>query len=230
MDKDIQKNKILLLGKLFATLAHEIRNPLSVLKINLDLIEIPNSETEEIDFHESISTSKEAVERIETLVAQTMDFLRGGGEGKTHVSLIEVAENAHKFLLFRANKDNIELITEYEDDLPKIVANKNEILQVVINLVNNAMDAVNSDGYIKIKTYSAGSEVVLEVEDNGSGIEPEMQSKIFDEYYTTKKGGTGLGLAVCNEIAQKNGAKLEFSSKYGEGTSFYVRFKKIGEV
>jgi len=229
LDKDIQKNKVLLLGKLFATLAHEIRNPLSVLKINLDLIEIPHSETEEIDFKESISTSKEAVNRIETLVAQTMDFLRGGSEGSSRISLIDVAENARKFLLFRANKDNIALITEYENELPRIMANKNEILQIVINLVNNAMDAVSSDGYIKIKTYSKDSEVFLEVEDNGTGIKPEMQSKIFDEYYTTKDGGTGLGLAVCNEIAIKNGAKLEFTSEYGKGTSFYVRFNKIGE-
>ncbi len=230
MDKDIQKNKVLLLGKLFATLAHEIRNPLSVLKINLELLDIPKSGSEELEFRESISTSKEAVDRIETLVAQTMDFLRGGAEGKSRVDLKEVAENACKFLLYRANRDKIELIKEFEDNLPQIIANKNEILQIVINLVNNAMDAIPDGGYIKIKLFSTDSEVILEVEDNGIGIETDKQNKIFDEFFTTKTGGTGLGLSVCSEIAMKNNAELDFNSRYGKGTSFFVRFKNNGEI
>ncbi len=230
LEKDIQKNKLLLLGKLFATLTHEIRNPLSVLKINLELLEVPETEEEKNEFLESISTSKEAVSRIETLVAQTIDFLRSGDDEQTNVFLNEVSENAYRFLSHRAQKEEIKFYTEYEEDVPAVFANKNEILQIVINLVNNAMDAVEKGGFVKIKTYSEGEEVVLEVEDNGIGIKEEKQSKVFDAYFTTKKKGTGLGLSVCNEIARKYNAKLDFSSKYGVGTRFFVRFRNNGEV
>ncbi len=229
MDKDIQKNKLLLLGKLFATLTHEIRNPLSVLKINLEMIEIPETKEEENEYLEYIEISKVATERIDALVRQTIDFLSFGGGEFTHVSLNEVAKNARHFLIYRARKSKINLIEEYTEDIPLVVGNRNEILQIIINLVSNSLDATKEGEFVKIKTYLENDEIVLEVEDNGIGIKDKQQREIFNEFFTTKQNGTGLGLAVCNEIAKKHDAKLEFSSKYGAWTKFFVRFKNNGD-
>ncbi len=229
MEKDIQKNKLLLLGKLFATLTHEIRNPLSVLKMNLEMIELPKTKEEEDEYLESIANSKEATERIDSLVRQTIDFINSGSGEVSHVSLTEIANNAYRFLIHKARKDKKKLIEEYSENVPLVVGNRNEILQIVINLVNNSLDATEEGGFVKIKTYQEEDTVVLEVEDNGTGIKKEQQAEIFNEFFTTKQNGTGLGLAVCNEIAKKHDAKLEFISQYGAWTKFFVRFKNNGD-
>jgi signal transduction histidine kinase len=121
------------------------------------------------------------------------------------------------------------LIEEYSKDVPLVVGNRNEILQIAINLISNSLDATKEGDFVKIKTYFNNDEIVLEIEDNGTGIKDEQQKEIFNEFFTTKKTGTGLGLAVCNEIAKKHDAKLEFTSQYGAWTRFFVRFKYNGD-
>jgi len=109
--------------------------------------------------------------------------------------------------------------------IPELMLDEKEILQLVLNLVRNGLEAMSPGGTVNIKTYEAENEVVLLVKDNGKGIEPEALKKIGTPFVTTKDTGIGLGLAVCYSIAARHGARIDIET-CSEGTTFLVIFKK----
>ncbi len=108
--------------------------------------------------------------------------------------------------------------------IPYIVIDRNELKQLILNLVRYGLEAMPSGGLLTIKTFQADDEVVLAVQDQGTGIAPEVLEKVGTPSFTTKDNGTGLGLAVCFSIAQRNNAKIDIETSAGR-TTFYVRFK-----
>jgi signal transduction histidine kinase len=224
---EIQNNKLLILGKLAAGLVHEIRNPLSAIKLNLEYVRM--SEVSE-DVKTCIEAGIEASERIQTLIETTLDFSRASAAENYPESLNTVAENAASIMLAKANVLNIKIEKYLDPALPFINFNKNKILQVLINLVTNAIEAIGKGGTVKIKTYieelKGENFVTIEVEDNGSGINEESKEKIFKDFYTEKINGTGLGLGVCRMILEQYNASMSFDTEPGKGTRFYVRFIK----
>ncbi|HEX2960348.1 MAG: HAMP domain-containing histidine kinase [Ignavibacteria bacterium] len=225
MHNEIQDNKLQILGKLAASLAHEIRNPLSAIKLNLDFVSMSDISPE---VKESITACMEAAKRIQAIVETTLDFSRSTLSDCFPQSLNEVVTLAVEIMSARAKILNIEVAAELETDLPKIYFNKNKILQVVLNLMTNAFEAIEKNGKVSLKTYretmDGNNFVTLEVQDTGKGISEENKEMIFNDFYTNKKEGTGLGLSVCRSILDEFGATISFTSSLGEGSRFYVRF------
>lgn len=227
MDQEIQENKLLLLGRLAATLSHEIRNPLSALKLNLNYLQML-TEDKNSEMAESVNSSLEVVDRIQTLIESILEFSRRSTLDIEISSLNHLVNKAVNLLSGTAEKHSIKLIKKLDPKLPEIPLNNNKIIQVIINLVTNAIESSEKGEQIVIKTYFEYTEnfkfVILEVEDFGTGISEEDQKLIFKDFFTKKKTGTGLGLSVCKTILDEFNAELYFKSTVGEGTKFFVKF------
>jgi signal transduction histidine kinase len=228
MEKNEKRNnKHQLLGQLFSDLMHEIRNPLSVLKINLDLLKT-SVNNKSIDSNEEINeiiqTGGEAIQIIENLIGQTLEFVREQEGQFEHCSINNIAKTVYAFTKTHAKKKGVALILDLAENDSQIVANKGQIVQVLLNLISNSFDAVNEDPKIIIKTKTNENSSVFEISDNGVGIEQKKMEKIFNKYYTTKQKGAGIGLAVSKEILDNHGAEISVESKVGEGTTFYIKF------
>ncbi|GAB6281565.1 MAG: hypothetical protein STSR0008_03060 [Ignavibacterium sp.] len=232
MTGEIQKNKLEILGKLSVGLSHEIRNPLSAIKLNLKLLQMSQNGSFDDEEKEYLSLCNEAADRIEDLIENILEFSRISSKDYITNSLNEVVITAIKILQPLASRKSIHIKHQLCNKLQNIELNKNKILQVIINLITNAIEASERNSEIIVKTYNKKANnkvfVVLEVEDHGEGISEENQSKIFQEFYTSKKAGTGVGLNVCKIILDDYNAEIKFKSFPNLGTSFFVFFP-IGE-
>lgn len=226
---EIQNNKLQILGKLAASLAHEIRNPLSAIKLNLEFVKMSDVNDEVKD---SVNSCIDAAERIQELIETTLDFSRSSLNDSSFQSLNDVVNLAVEIMNTKARILNIAVEKHLSAELLHIHFNKNKILQVILNLLTNAFEAIERDGIVRIKTYAeyqnSNEVIVLEIEDTGSGITEEDKEKIFNDFYTNKAHGTGLGLSVCKMILDEYKAEISFDSEMGKGTRFFVRFNSKG--
>ena len=226
-DNQIQDNKLQMLGKLTASLLHEIRNPLSAVKLNLDYLNMLQDEMT-VEIKESVSSCHYAVERMEFLVNSLLDFSRKSQNGFEIGDMNQITENALEILQGALQKRNISVEKLFDLSLPNFYFDRNKILQVFINLISNATEAVDLHGTIKVQTFKENREnnemLVWQIEDDGVGIKEEDQKKIFNDFYTSKDTGTGLGLSVCKNIIDEHGAQIFLTSEYGKGTKFKILF------
>lgn len=225
MKNEVQNNKLVILGKLAASLAHEIRNPLSAIKLNLSLLEM-SVEKYDPDTKESVLSAMEAVERIQYLIESTLEFSRKNVKDTDLYSLNTIAEQSLEIITSAARRKSIEIVTKLSNNLPMVNISKNKTTQVILNLLTNAIEASPRNSKIFLRTYKSGKEkIIMEVEDLGCGIKDEDKVKIFTDFYTNKKNGTGLGLSVCKMLLEEQNAEIDFNSKEGEGTTFTVKFR-----
>jgi signal transduction histidine kinase len=226
-NSDILNNKLQLLGKLSASLVHEIRNPLFALKLNLDYLSTLRSQISD-DAAESIQSCSEATDRLMFLIQNFSDFSKKHGIDAELVSINDVTQIAVNIMQSNACRINMYIETELEQNLPSIYFQKDKLLQVFLNLLTNAIEAENTRNTIFVRSYLDDTEeekaIYWEVEDNGVGIKDEDKSKIFEDFYTSKKQGTGLGLSVCKKLLGEYNAELDFKSTYGQGSKFFIKF------
>lgn len=226
----ILHNKLKLLGKLTAGLLHEIRNPLSAIKLNLDLVKYYEDEIPG-EVKESVDDCVKATERIEDLIENLLSYARKSNNERESLSLNDVTLKAIHLVNVKASKKSIYLSSNLQQNLPKLLLNENKLLQVLLNMITNAIDACNNKGKVNVRTYYTAdygkSFVVWEVTDDGIGISEEDQKKIFEDFYTSKPDGTGLGLTVCQSLVKEMNASLLFESKLGEGSKFSIKFEEV---
>ena len=225
MEKDeIFSNKLSILGKLAASLIHEIRSPLSVIKMNLEYI-IMNDNNLSSETIESLNTCIESVNRMNFIVSNFSSFAKKVPKEENLVSINELTQLAIKIAQIEARMHNLQIEAELQDDIPNLRISRDKLLQVFLNLIYNAIESKNKENYINIKTYKRDEHnIVWQIEDTGIGIEEKDKEKIFCDFYTNKENGTGLGLSVCKSILDEYGAKLEFESQYNVGTKFFITF------
>ncbi|MBI9073617.1 MAG: hypothetical protein JEY94_18615 [Melioribacteraceae bacterium] len=225
MDKSIQNNKLQILGKMAASLAHEIRNPLSALKLNLNFLNMSDEQLDD-DSKECLSACMESVDRINYLIETTLDFSRKSSENLMQDSLNDIILKALEFFGNNAKRKCVEISLNLEEKIPHIPLNRNAALQIILNLLNNAVDACYEGGKVNVKTYKAveNNNVILEIGDNGVGIKDTEIENIFDDFYTSKRTGTGLGLGVCKRLLNELNAEITLTSKEGIGTNFFIKF------
>lgn len=212
------------MGKLSATLAHEIRNPLSALKLNLNYLKMSEEEFDP-EVIECLNSCVEAVERIQDLIENTLEFSRTPTKDEKETSINEISMQAVDILSGMAKKKNINIVSELDEKLPLLLVNRNKILQVFINLITNAIDASERNSSISLRSYqNSKKDVIFEVEDKGVGIKEEVKDKIFSDFYTNKKQGTGLGLSVCKKLLEEFESEISFKSEENIGTCFKIVF------
>ncbi|MGA9121586.1 MAG: ATP-binding protein [Bacteroidota bacterium] len=215
----IQAAKLAAIGELAAGIAHEIKNPLQVLLLNLELVEagrpLPN-------WTEMFSKQ---VRRLSEITHRLMNFARNASEDVTMepISLQKVIEDIVAMVLHEFRGAGIEIETRAVEDLPPVAGNANYLQQVFLNLLINARDAMPKGGMITISFALTGFHVTVRVSDTGNGIPPAVAEKIFRPFFTTKgEKGTGLGLAICHKIVLQHKGDIRVESEEGKGTTFTI--------
>ncbi|CUS78528.1 PAS domain S-box-containing protein [Candidatus Kryptonium thompsonii] len=223
----IQAEKLASLGRLSAAIAHEIRNPLSAISVNLQFLlkKFPEGSQE----RKYLDLTLEGVRRIEKIVEATLNFARPSKPIVKDEDINEVINATLPLVEISTLKKKIEVIPKLEPELPKVKIDFKQIQQVILNILTNAVDAIENSGWIKINSYledeGGVSYVVVSIADSGCGIPKDELNKIFEPFYTKKSDGTGLGLAISRQIMNNHGGKIEVESEVGRGTTFYLKFK-----
>lgn len=218
----VRSEKLASLGKLSAGIAHEINNPLTgILTFSQLLMEQFPPESNE---HQDLKTIRQETIRCRNIVRGLLEFARQTAPEKRATSVHEVLEEVLNIVSNHESFQNISLEKTYCTDMPEIVADKDQIKQVFLNIVLNASEAMSGEGSLRIETrwLPEKSTVSIQFIDTGPGIKPEFLDKLFDPFFTTKKMGTGLGLAVSYGIIKTHRGNIEVSSRLGEGTTITV--------
>jgi signal transduction histidine kinase len=221
---------LLLLGELFPFVAHEIRNPLHAIGGALTIIQKRLSTDPLVE--QSINVINEEIKRLNDFVKECLDFSNLSNPEKFATSDINDIITSSLDLILPALQDaskKIEVSLSLQEDLPKTNANFNEIKQVILNIIKNAVEAIDTEGILTLTTkyepdYSKGF-ITIECSDNGKGINEEISKKIYDPFFTTKTGtgGTGLGLSVCRKIiCEKHRGIFSISSDENVGTTVII--------
>lgn len=220
----VHDNKLQILGKLAASLTHEIKNPLSVLKLNLDYLKMSKEKYDE-ETNECIDASLEAADIINQLIHNTLEFSRKSKNKLEMSNINDIINKAVNITKGNANKKNISYEIFFDEKIETILVNETKILQVFVNVISNGIDASNTGSKMIIRTFNEHGKVCAEVIDEGVGILDEDFDKIFDEFYTSKKDGTGIGLNVCKTILNEHDASFRLSNNDNKGTCFKIEFK-----
>ena len=237
----IQSSKMAALGKMAAGVAHEINNPLAVigekagwirdLLTEEDTAHNPNLK----EFDDAAHAIELHVERARKVIHRLLGFARRMEPVRERVDVNAALDDTVGLLGNESRYRNIDIETDLQPELPKIMSDSSQLQQVFLNIINNAIDAAGSaagadrkKGNIRIRTAALpkGNEILIEIADNGPGIPKEHVNKIFDPFFTTKEigKGTGLGLSIVYSIIEKLGGRITVASEIGKGTAFTIYF------
>ncbi|MBI1865331.1 MAG: HAMP domain-containing protein, partial [Nitrospirae bacterium] len=218
-------------GTLAARVAHEINNPLGVIKNYLTMLKshcsaIQASAQETPAHVRHLQIIDEEIDRIARFVAQLLDAHRPDGSRLELTSVNKTVTDLLALMEPQLRQRDIQVRRELDPDLPRLLLHPDRMKQVLLNLMANAEHAMPDGGVMTIRTRREESDVFVEVSDTGKGISHERAPQIFDRYYTTREDGTGLGLPISREIVQGYGGDITVRSVEGEGAAFTVRLPR----
>ncbi len=216
----IQQEKMAAFGLLAAGIAHEVGNPLAAL---CSLVQMLRRRGPDPYTGEKLELADVQLSRIQRTIRELVDFARPASTVVTKVRLGDVVDEALGIAKFYQRTKSRNIATVIPDDLPRLVAVRDYLVQVILNLVLNAIDATEQGGSIEIAARSEDQQVIIEIRDDGRGISLADRCRIFQPYFTTKPKGTGLGLFVSRQIVEESGGTLLCQSEVGEGTVFTIR-------
>ena len=219
----IMAERLSSLGELTAGVAHELRNPLAGIKINTQVL----SRKKDLSEMETrlLASTQEGIEKIQKIVEDMLHFAKPKASHFKEEEINEVMEKSLAILQAKFKKGNISPVFERGEGLPRVRIDVHQIQQVLINLMLNAIQAMEKGGTLTLRTFLGnGGRVGVEVKDTGVGMPESHLKKIFDPFFTTKSEGTGLGLSISLKILENHGATIDVVSKEGEGSSFTIHF------
>ncbi|HEU4962995.1 MAG TPA: ATP-binding protein [Bacilli bacterium] len=219
----IQSEKLAVVGQLAAATAHEIRNPLTSIKGFLQLLEHRmEREGQQGETREYTRIMVEEVDRMEKIIRDFLLMTKPSDVTREIGSLNAVLERVLVLIQNQAILRNIHVITEL-GDLPQVPMHKEAIQQVVLNLTQNALEAMNIGGTLTLHTFVEDSYIAIRVQDTGVGMTEEEVNNLGSPFYSTKTEGTGLGLTVSSKIIKEHGGEMQVESEKGKGTTITVR-------
>ncbi len=231
-NKLLQSQKLAAIGELSAGIAHEINNPLAIIRQEAELIDVLLEKTGsegQVDYAEIQNSAREIIRQVDRgkeVTQNLLNFARKSQPVIQEVKVNRLIEDMARLVEREAWQQNIELIRAFTPDLPTIQSDPPLLRQVILNLLTNALFAVGRDGTITVTTRvgSRPETVIIEVSDSGPGIAPEVLPHIFDPFFTTKPAGegTGLGLSICYGIIQRLGGRLSVKSEPHRGAIFTI--------
>lgn len=217
----VQSAKLAATGRMAASLAHEINNPLQAIHNSLQImLSFPLEPNEQ---NEYLEMADEEVERVIKMVGRMLDFARRPEREMKSIDLNTVIEKtlvlSNKYLQHR----HVTLWKDLAADLPPVLAAPGELGQVFLNLVLNAVDAMPKGGELRVSSqWAENGQLAVEFTDSGCGIPPEYRDRIFDPFFSTKEESTGLGLSISYNVVKRHNGEITVESRVGKGTTFTV--------
>jgi len=220
----LRSERFAAVGEAAAYVSHEIKNPLMVIGGMANQVErrLP----EDPAAQEKLRIIQTEVKRLESFLGELRDFLRPAQPSKQEIDLNQVIREVKALMEEAIQEKGIRLEDRLYPNLLPVEADPNQLKQVLLNLVKNALEATEDQGAILMSSGADGGQVWFSVQDTGKGMSEDVQEKIFHPFYTTKEKGTGLGLAVINKIVTDHHGAITVSSVAGTGSTFTVRLPK----
>ena len=224
------KSKMISLGRVAAGIAHEIRNPLTGINSYLytleDMLGLDKLDSDNLQIMKQIVEQMQiASNRIESVIKRVLDFSRPGSPSMSLMNANQPMEDAIKLSAVTLRKKEIEIKTSLEEQLPKCYGDAHLIEQVVLNMIDNAVNAMetkNDAKVLRLRSFSKKNSIYLEVSDTGTGISAAIQEKIFDPFFTTETDGSGIGLAICQRIVNDHGGNIKVDGNRWGGATFTI--------
>jgi two-component system sensor histidine kinase HydH len=213
------------LATLAGGLAHEIRNPLSTIGMNLELLaeELENDDSQKARrMIRRIGNLQGECRNLEEILNAFLQFARAGELHLSDGNLNIIVSDYIDFLEPQANSMEVELRPHLDSDLPIVMLDKSLMRQALVNLCRNAIEAMPDGGSIDLLTRTRDGDVVLEVIDTGKGMDEKTRSQMFQAFFSTRSGGSGLGLATVRRIVEAHHGRISCESEVGKGTRFTI--------
>ncbi len=215
------------LAELAGSLAHEIKNPLSVIHMNIDLL---SEDLAEMDSRLSrrplnrIDIVRGQCERMESLLRDFLRYTRLRDIDLLPGSLNDQIDLVLRAYQAQAEQEDIDVEKYLDTDLPAILLHSDSLQAALMNLVKNAIEAMSGGGQLMVRTYTTRTSVALDLIDTGRGVDDVTVLHMFEPFYSTKDGGTGLGLPTARRIIESHGGRISVQSEAGRGTKFVLEF------
>lgn len=225
----IQSERLALIGRMGAQVTHEIRNPLNALGLNAELLEDelnaldPRQDT---DAWQLLTSMRKEIDRLTDVTETYLRLARLPTPRLERLSVAEIVDSLLRFVREELTSKQITLLWQPDFTLPDAMVDENQLRQALLNIVRNAAEAVGASGQIEVSVQRSegATEPGLEIRisDNGEGMDPSVQSRIFDPFYSTKASGNGLGLPITQQIIEEHGGRITCESLPGKGTTFRI--------
>jgi len=224
-DRMLRSERFAAVGEAATYVSHEIKNPLMV--IGGFIRQLQRHFGDDQAAKEKFEIVINEVRRLESFLGELRDFTRPAAPVMQQVDMNQVIQEEKALMQEAAKEKGITIVDSLQSDLPAVEADRNQMKQVLVNLIKNAMEAIEGEGKITLVTGVTDGQIWFSVQDTGKGVDPETLAKIFDPFFTTKDKGTGLGLAVINKIVIDHQGTIEVASTPGEGSTFIVKLPKL---
>lgn len=222
----LQAERLAAVGRMAAHVTHEIRNPLSSIGLNLELLDEEMSAPDATESRQLLQAIRREVDHLSSLSNEYLSLARPQEPRFEAESLADLVREATSFVRLELAKANVELSLDLPDDVPDAMTDESQVRQALANLVRNAREAMPKGGVLSIVLRRDGDDhVSLTVQDTGSGIPDEIRKSVFDPFFTTKNRGTGLGLAITRQIIESHGGSITCDAVEPHGTCFRIRLR-----
>ncbi|ODA43959.1 sensor histidine kinase [Thermodesulfovibrio sp. N1] len=213
------------IGQLSRTIAHEVRNPLNFINLSIDhLIEKLKKENENSNnYIKLLENMKQEIYRVNNLITEYLEYTKPLKLNKKPVNILEIIEEVVYLIEATAEKEGITIYKDYKIDF-MLDIDIDLMKSCLLNIIKNSIYAMK-DKEVKnlfIKTELIEDEILIKITDTGSGVAEELIEKIFEPFFSTKKGGLGLGLPLAKKVIEEHGGRIEFSSKLGQGSEVNI--------
>ncbi len=226
----VQSEKLSALGQLIAGVAHELNNPLTAIMGYTQLLRMSDRFDEKAQ--EDLQKVHTQAQRAAAIVENLLTFARQHRTEHQHVDVNEIIERTLELRSYKLYVENVEVVTELDENLPCTMADASQMQQVFLNLINNAQDAMiehQGGGTLTIRSQTKGDRIQVSVTDTGPGLSPEAEKHLFEPFFTTKEvgKGTGLGLSICFGIVDGHNGKIWADNAPGEGATFIIELPVV---
>lgn len=226
-DSDNQKliDQYTEIAQLAGSLAHEIKNPLSTIRLNVELLaeDLAEGDTpQDRRALRKVETVKRECLRLEELLNDFLNFAKAHKLSPESTDINKLLKEIIDFYAPRAKEAKVDIIEYFANDLPMVMIDRRAFQQAIWNLILNSQQAMPHGGQLVVRTRAAANAVAIDLIDNGDGMDDATKEKLFDAFYSSKRGGSGLGLPTTRKIVEGHGGLIAMQSEIGHGTQFTI--------
>ncbi|MGC4089528.1 MAG: ATP-binding protein [Polyangiaceae bacterium] len=222
----VANERLAAVGKMAAHVTHEIRNPLSSIALNLELLEeeLASSHGEASSLVRAIGSE---VDRLNLLSQQYLSLARQKSSNLVEEDLVDVVREAAEFVRRELLQSDVNLELSLDEELGPVRIDEGQVKQVLFNLLRNARDAMPQGGCVRVSVRAESDKARVSVEDEGQGLDADARARLFEPFFTTKRHGTGLGLPITRQIVEAHGGSIDFSDRAPHGTCVTLLFPRV---